>query len=304
MVFPLAQITAAGSVDYFKIVTRFLDQLVSTHDALFVTLGQEWLAALFVLRIAWVIVEHYIFARGSELDVMPIGKAILRWGFLYTLLLFWVVPIPVVGVSFHELIPRQMSAIANTIDISCVNALTDALKTGFISMEVPGTFNFLGAGIYGATTVVIALCWFTVFGVTVISYCQVGVASLVGPLFIPWGMLPGTSWIFNGFVRFELIYSFWRVAASAFTFVWGNAMLTFWQMMFGTGPHGDYSLGHMLIVTPIMGMLMLGFAGCMFTVYLVSRDLFSGSASMNGGATISMITGAARSGLALAGRGI
>jgi hypothetical protein len=102
---------------------------------------------------------------------------------------------------------------------------------------------------------------------------------VLGPIFIPWLIVPRLSWLFWNWIQFMLQYSFYRVVASALTFVWTTVMVKFFE----SAVQGDYSLAHFLIMLVPLGMLNIGMIFSVFRVTSFVSDLFKGTAAAGGG---------------------
>ena len=68
------------------------------------------------------------------------------------------------------------------------------------------------------------------------------------------------------------MYSFYRVVANAFVYVWSQVLVRF----FNTAIHGDYTLAHFLRLIVPMIVLNLSFIWCLFKVPSIAAELFGG----------------------------
>ncbi len=116
------------------------------------------------------------------------------------------------------------------------------------------------------------------------SFVAVGIGSLLGPLFIPWLIVPRLNCLFWNWIQFMLQYSFYRVVASALVYVWANVLVTF----FDSSIHSDYTLAHFLTLIVPFGMLNIGLFFSIFKVSSFVSDLFKGTASAGGNLVGSM----------------
>jgi hypothetical protein len=103
----------------------------------------------------------------------------------------------------------------------------------------------------------------------------VGIGSLLGPLFIPFLVVPRLSWLFWNWLSFMLQYSFYQVVASALVFVWTNVLVNF----IDRSVHGDYALAHFFILLVPLGMLNIGLIFSVFRITSFVSDLFKGTAA-------------------------
>ena len=117
------------------------------------------------------------------------------------------------------------------------------------------------------------------FGVTILGFIAVGIGSVMGPLFVPWLVIPRLSWLFWNWVSFMLQYSFYQVVASALVYVWTNVLVTF----IDSSIHGDYTLAHFLTLLVPLGVLNVGMIFSVLKVSGFCSDLFKGTASAGSG---------------------
>jgi hypothetical protein len=66
-----------------------------------------------------------------------------------------------------------------------------------------------------------------IFAVVAFGYVAAAVAVLLGPIFIPFFIVPQMEWVFWGWLKSLIQYSFYPVAANAYLFVFGNLLIHF-----------------------------------------------------------------------------
>ena len=59
------------------------------------------------------------------------------------------------------------------------------------------------------------------------GYVAVAVAVMLGPVFIPFFIVPGMEWAFRGWFKSLLEVPFYPVVANAYLFVFGNLLIHF-----------------------------------------------------------------------------
>lgn len=63
------------------------------------------------------------------------------------------------------------------------------------------------------------------FAVIAYGYVAAAVCILVGPIFIPWFIVPQLDWLFWGWLKAFIGFSFYQVIASAFIFIFAKVLL-------------------------------------------------------------------------------
>src|SRR5213078_1329841 len=109
-----------------------------------------------------------------------------------------------------------------------VQELWDRLTNLYWGMETPGltlALNFLEVERYFATVLCIMAAQAAVFAVIAFGYVAAAVAVLLGPVFIPFFIVPHMEWMFWGWLKSLIQYSFYQVIAQAFVVVFGSFML-------------------------------------------------------------------------------
>ena len=60
------------------------------------------------------------------------------------------------------------------------------------------------------------------FAVIAYGYVASAVCVLIGPIFIPWFIVPKMDWLFWGWFKAFIGFSFYQVVASAFVFIFSK----------------------------------------------------------------------------------
>src|SRR2546429_6820361 len=92
-------------------------------------------------------------------------------------------------------------------------------------MDSPGVTDILGTIIYAVILILLAAA--QAIGIVVIAYgfIATAVCVLVGPVFVPFFIVPRMDWIFWGWLRCFIQYAFYQVIAAAVVYVIANLIL-------------------------------------------------------------------------------
>ncbi len=71
----------------------------------------------------------------------------------------------------------------------------------------------------------------TAFCVIAYGYVAAAVCVLIGPIFIPWFIVPKMDWLFWGWLKAFIGFSFYQVVASAFIFVFAKVLANMFQVI-------------------------------------------------------------------------
>ena len=65
----------------------------------------------------------------------------------------------------------------------------------------------------------------SVFAVIAYGYVATAVCVLIGPIFIPWFIVPKMDWLFWGWFKAFIGFSFYQVVAAAFIFIFSKVVV-------------------------------------------------------------------------------
>src|ERR1051326_3924925 len=220
--------TPSTMTDFFA----FLTQLMTEHAAIFEVMGNRMFRSFAVMLIAWFGIKSALTAAsGSMTSVFHFDRfaeLLLTIGFGF--ITYYSQPIPGFGVSFSHLIIDQGLTLANTLDHSMVSELWDRLTGLYWGMETPAltiTLNILEILRYVLTMVALVLDQAAVLVVIAFGYVAAGIAVLLGPIFIPFFIVPQMEWLFWGWLKSLIQYAFYPVVGNAYLYVFGSLLIHF-----------------------------------------------------------------------------
>jgi hypothetical protein len=210
----------------------FLTNLMTTHAAMFETLGMNLFRSLAIILIVWFGAKSALASAsgrfGFQLD--HFASLLLTIAFGYGMITFYSKPIPGMGISFYHLIVDQGTNLANALNNGIVSELWTRLNNIYFETEQPGlsiTINVLEIIRYAVTILALAAAEIASFVVIAFGYIAVAVSVLLGPIFIPFFIVPKLEWLFWGWLKSLLQYAFYPVVANAYIFVFGQLLIHF-----------------------------------------------------------------------------
>jgi hypothetical protein len=84
------------------------------------------------------------------------------------------------------------------------------------------------------------------FAVIAYGYVAAAVCVLIGPDFIPWFIEPKMDWLFWGWFKAFIGFSFYQVVASAFIYVFGQVLSSMFQVI------GTISISNAFTILPAL----------------------------------------------------
>jgi hypothetical protein len=97
-------------------------------------------------------------------------------------------------------------------------------------METPAltiALNVMEIFRYAVTSLLLIAAMAAVFTVIAYGYIASAIAVLLGPIFIPFFIVPRLDWLFWGWLRCLLQYAWYPVVANAYLYVFGNLLIHF-----------------------------------------------------------------------------
>ncbi|MFN7913715.1 MAG: type IV secretion system protein [Vicinamibacterales bacterium] len=267
----------AGIDPFASITGATLDLLMRDGD-LFLRLGTNLFRGLAIILIVWFGVRAALTASEGR-DGFPLSRfvsLVLTIAFGFTMITYYRAPMPGIGLSFTQLLTDQPIYLARQLEVTQVQRLSDRLNELYLSLEQPLVFN--ASLLVGYFLVALAVTAARVVLLAVIAFGLVatGVAVLVGPVFIPFFLVPQLDWLFWGWLKSLLQYAFYQVIAQAFVFVFGSFLIDFLDAF-----PPPYTVDRLLVGGFHLIFLLFAFTYGLLKVPSLTQSLFSGSSGQS-----------------------
>jgi hypothetical protein len=180
-----------------------------------------------VILIVWFGVKAALSASqgGGGFHFAKFADLILMIAFGLGMLTYYSTPIPGTSYSFSDLITKEGLNIANQIESDQTQQIANAITNEEQELgSPPGSFNILEDLTYLLITVILATMEAVAFGVIAYGYVASAVCVLIGPVFIPWFIVPKMDWLFWGWLKAFIGFSFYQVVAAAFIYVFSKVL--------------------------------------------------------------------------------
>jgi type IV secretory pathway VirB6-like protein len=110
----------------------------------------------------------------------------------------------------------------------------------------PGSFNLLEDLTFLLIALLLAAMQAVAFAVIAYGYVASAVCVLIGPIFIPFFIVPKMDWLFWGWFKAFIGFSFYQVVASAFIFVFAKVLTSMFQVI------GNISISNAFTILPAL----------------------------------------------------
>src|ERR1051326_259002 len=258
----------------------FLTQLMTEHANLFETLGDRMFRSFAVILIVWFGVKSALQSASGGMGPVfhfdHFAELLMTIAFGFGMITYYSQPIPGFKVSFYHLFIDQGLDLANQLDHSLVQEIWDRLANLYWGMETPGltlALNILEVIRYAVTILAIVIAQAAVFAVISFGYIASAICVLLGPVFIPFFIVPKMEWLFWGWLRSLIQYAFYPVVANAYVYVFGSMLVNFVDRA-GT----DWSGPRIAVLFVPLLFLLVAFTWGLLKVPSLVNSIFSGKA--------------------------
>jgi type IV secretory pathway VirB6-like protein len=248
----------------FSALSQAITQLLSSQGNTLQATGLDIFRGLAVILIVWFGVKSALSASqgfGGGFHFAKFADLILMIAFGLGMLTYYSTPIPGTSYSFSDLITKEGLNLSNQIESSQTQEIANTITNAEQQLgSPPGSFNILEDLTYLLIVLILAAMEATAFCVVAYGYVAAAVCVLIGPIFIPWFIVPKMDWLFWGWLKAFIGFSFYQVVASAFIFVFAKVLANMFQVI------GTISISNAFTVLPA---LLVTLAVCVYGLFKI-----------------------------------
>ena len=213
--------------DFLQFIFKAINDLLTQNLGFFDAMGQNLFRAFATILISWYGVKSALAAASgkSPFHFDNFASLLLTISLGFGMVNYYSNPIPGIGTSFHNLITNEAQFLATKINQAELQTVTERVADFESRMDSPGIADILGTIIYAIVIILLAAAQAIAIVVIAYGFIATAVCVLVGPIFIPFFIVPKLEWLFWGWFRCFLQYAFYQVIAAAVVFIIGNLIL-------------------------------------------------------------------------------
>jgi hypothetical protein len=263
-------------------ITGYITQLLNQHVGQFTFLGQSMFLSFATIMIVWFGVKAALSSsdRAGGFNFGNFASLVMMIAFGYAMTQYYDTPIPGIGRSFYHVITDQTSYLSALIAGTQLQNASDAIGKYEGKIQSPGLTDFSGSLAYIVDLVILALWQAFAIIITAYGYVAQAICILVGPVFIPFFIVPKLEWLFWGWLKCFMQYAFYQVIAAATMFVMGNIVIyVLTQPPFLPVPDPATLLTLLIVV-------FLGGIYALLKVPALTSHIFSGMSGLHSGAVV------------------
>jgi len=260
--------------------------LMTSKLDLFVGMGLNLFRGFATILIVWFGIQSALSsAEGGEgFNFTRFSRLLLVIAFCFAMVKYYSTPIPGFGMSFPDLVMQEASSLANSIGMDQTRLIETKVTEVEQGMEQPSSFSFHETLTFVVLYVILATIQAVVLMIIGFGLIAQAVLLLVGPIFIPFFIVPKMDWLFWGWFKAFLQYSFYQVIASAFVYIFAKLLLAFFAV-----DTGGLSVDQWMTAFPAMLIFLLIAIYGLLKIPTLTNHLFSGAAGADSGLAAAMI---------------
>jgi hypothetical protein len=220
-----------GGYDPVGTVQQAITVLLAAREPEFIAIGNRMFVAFATIIIVWHGIQVMLAGREHGEHMFSFAKLLLVISFGYAMIAYYEAPIPGLGSSFSNLITDQSAYLARILSAGSIQNAQQTLSTLWNALEQPDPWSILANLLYWTMLIVIGLAQFALLFVVSFGLIASAVCGLLGPLFVPFFIVPTLEWLFWNWLKSFIQYSFIPVVANAFIFVFERFLSGYLQTL-------------------------------------------------------------------------
>lgn len=249
------------SLNLLPTIQQAITNLLTVYEPEFLRFGYTLFLAFATILICWQGIRMMFSSDGLGEQMFDFAKLLLFVSFGYAFITFYEAPLPGIGVSFSNLITDQTFYFQSVLEARSFDNIYRHLDTMSDAFLQPDAWSILANLLYWTVLLLVAVAKALSLAVIAFGLIASAVCALLGPIFVPFFIVPKLDWLFWGWLKSFIQYSFIPVVAIAFLMVFEQFVFRFVTTLPPTitqAEYGIYALQSVaVIVTFVVGMLLV-----------------------------------------------
>jgi hypothetical protein len=254
-------------------IQQAISNLLTVYEPEFLRFGYSLFLSFATIIICWQGVRMMFSHEGLGDQMFDFAKLLLFVAFGYAMITFYEVPIPGFGVSFSNLITDQAFYFQSVLEARSFDNIyrhLDELADHFMQ---PDAWSILANLLYWTVLLLVAVAKALSLAVIAFGLIASAVCALLGPIFVPFFIVKQLDWLFWGWLKSFIQYSFIPVVAIAFLMVFEQFVFRYVTTLPPTITQAEYGI-YALQALAVLGTFCVG----ILLVPSLTNSIFSGRA--------------------------
>jgi hypothetical protein len=252
-------------------IQQAITNLLTVHEPEFLRFGYGLFLSFATILIAWQGIRMMLSHESLGEQMFDFAKLLMLISFGYAFITFYEAPLPGIGVSFSNLITDQAGYFQSVLEARAFDNVYrhfDELADHFMQ---PDAWSILANLIYWTVLLLIALAKALSLAVIAFGLIASAVCGLLGPIFVPFFIVPKLEWLFWGWLKSFIQYSFIPVVAIAFLMIFEQFVFRYVTTLPPTITSAEYGV-YALQAVAVIATFCVG----MVLVPSLTNSIFSG----------------------------
>jgi hypothetical protein len=254
-------------------IQQAITSLLTTYEPEFLRFGLSLFISFATILLVWEGIRMMLNQESLGDHMFDFAKLLLFISFGYALIAFYEAPLPGIGVSFSNLITDQAHQFANILDARSLELTFDHLDELWQRFVQPDAWSILANLLYWLLLIFVTLAKVVSLAIVAFGLIASAVCALVGPIFVPFFIVPKLDFLFWSWLKAFIQYSFIPVIAFAFLMVFERFVFQFLTTL-PPGITEDQYMIYGLQALVVIGVFMVG----ILLVPALTSSIFSGRA--------------------------
>jgi hypothetical protein len=252
-------------------VQQAITNLLTVYEPEFLRFGYSLFLSFATILIVWQGIRMMFSHDGLGDQMFEFAKLLMLMSFGYAMITFYEAPIPGFGVSFSNLITDQAGYFQSVLEARAFDNIYhhfDDLSDHFMQ---PDAWSILANLIYWTVLLLVALAKALALAVISFGLIASAVCGLLGPIFVPFFIVPKLEWLFWGWLKSFIQYTFIPVVAIAFLMIFEQFVFRYVTTLPPTITSAEYGV-YALQAVAVIATFCVG----MILVPSLTNSIFSG----------------------------
>jgi TrbL/VirB6 plasmid conjugal transfer protein len=249
------------SLNLLPTVQQAISNLLTVYEPEFLRFGYGLFLAFATIVIVWQGVRMMFSHDGLGEQMFDFAKLLLFVSFGYAMIAFYESPLPGFGVSFSNLITDQAFYFQRVLEARAFDNIYRDFDRLADTFTQPDAWSILANLMYWTVLLLVAIAKALSLAVIAFGLIASAVCGLLGPIFVPFFIVPKLDWLFWGWLKSFIQYSFIPVVAIAFLMIFEQFIFRFVTTLPANITQAEYGIYGLqavaVIVTFVVGMLLV-----------------------------------------------
>jgi len=275
--------------DYLQFIFQAINNLLTQNLGFFDAMGQNLFRMFATILVVWYGVKSALSAASGRhfLHFDNFAALLLTISFGFGMVNYYSTPITGMGRSFHNLITDESQFLSTKINQTELQTVEERIADFEVRMNSPTFGDILGTAEYVVITILLAAAQAIAIVVIAYGFIATAVCVLVGPIFVPFFIVPKLEWLFWGWFKAFIQYAFYQVIAAAVVYIIGNLILGILDLE----PTGTISVVQLMEAFPVLFITFLAAIYALLKIPALTNHIFSGTSGTSSAAILEKVFG-------------